>query len=59
MNKVNKIMQDNMTTPSKNISDNKQEKPSPAPNESGIFYIDGSVKIFDPETQEIFVETRT
>jgi hypothetical protein len=28
------------------------------PNESGSFCIDGVVKIFDPNTQEILVESR-
>lgn len=32
---------------------------SQAPNELGGFDISGVVKIYDPETKEIFVEVRT
>lgn len=38
----------------------KQEKPEPRrPNETGSVSISGFVKIFDPKTQEVFVETRS
>lgn len=34
------------------------EKPQ-RPNENGQILVDGAIKIFDPTTQEIFVEVRT
>lgn len=50
---INKIMQKDNEKPS-----NESREPDPSPNEPGIFHIDGVVKIFDPETKEVFVETR-
>jgi hypothetical protein len=29
------------------------------PNENGQILVDGVIKIFDPDTQEVFVEVRT
>ncbi len=29
------------------------------PNENGQILVDGVIKIFDPKTQEVFVEVRT
>lgn len=29
------------------------------PNENGQILVDGAIKIFDPNTEEIFVEVRT
>jgi hypothetical protein len=34
------------------------EKPQ-RPNENGQILVDGAVRIFDPDTKEIFVEVRT
>mgnify|MGYP000521084975 CR=1 FL=1 len=36
----------------------QEEKPSSVPNEAGSFAVEGHVKIFDPETREVFVEKR-
>ena len=33
-------------------------QPEKKPNETGGFYFSSSIKIFDPETQEIIVQTR-
>jgi hypothetical protein len=45
------------------IDQNKQPQPEPKqaprrPNETGTLQIDGFVKIFDPNTKEVFVEKR-
>lgn len=34
------------------------ENSGPKPNETGGFYFSSSIKIFDPETKEILVQTR-
>lgn len=34
------------------------EQPEKKPNENAGFYFSSSIKIFDPETQEILVQTR-
>lgn len=41
-----------------NQSTTEFEKPQ-RPNENGQILVDGAIKIFDPTTQEIFVEVRT
>ncbi len=38
--------------------DQQPKKPQPKPNERAGFVVMGHVKIFDPETQQVFVETR-
>ena len=40
-----------------NTSSNGNQ-PSKKPNETGTVNVEGFVKIFDPKTQEIFVEKR-
>ena len=47
----------------KKIESTIKTAPSPAqsvkkPNEAGSFYIESHVKIFDPTTQEVYVEKR-
>lgn len=37
---------------------NPPETPEKKPNETGGFYFSSSIKIFDPETKEIIVQTR-
>lgn len=39
--------------------DQQEQKEQSRPNETGGFDISGVVKIYDPETKEIFVEVRT
>lgn len=34
------------------------ERPEKAPNENGGFHFEGHIKIFDPETKEVFVDKR-
>lgn len=36
----------------------KQPEPTKRPNETGTLQIDGFVKIFDPNSKEVFVEKR-
>ena len=36
----------------------KSEKPEQKPHETGGFHFEGHIKIFDPETKEIFVDKR-
>ena len=35
-----------------------QEKPQSKPNETGGFHFEGHIKIFDPETKEVFIDKR-
>lgn len=42
-----------------NLQSETQVKTPETPNELGGFDISGVVKIFDPQTQEVFVEVRT
>lgn len=35
-----------------------ENKPEKKPNESGAFHVEGFIKIFDPKSQEVFVEKR-
>ena len=37
---------------------NEQKQPEKTPNESGGFHVEGHIKIFDPETGEIFQDKR-
>lgn len=38
--------------------DPKPQKPAAKPNESGSVYVEAHVKIFDPNSKEVFVEKR-
>ena len=53
------MMQENQTPKNEQkpaeVTVQKQYKP----NESGSIAIDGFVRVFDPNTKEVFVETRT
>jgi hypothetical protein len=51
MNKYTIIEEDTQMT------ENTQEKPG-KPNETGGFYFEGHIKIFDPQTQEVFIDKR-
>ena len=42
-----------------NLQAEIQVQPPEKPNELGGFDISGAIKIFDPETQEVFIEVRT
>lgn len=35
-----------------------QQKPEQKPNETGGFHFEGHIKIFDPETKEVFIDKR-
>ena len=37
---------------------NEQKQPEKTPNESGGFHVEGHIKIFDPETGEVFQDKR-
>jgi len=53
---VNNTMDNELdNTDQQNSVDNKQQK---QPNEAGSFSVAAHVKIFDPDTQEVFVEKR-
>lgn len=41
-----------------NMSKSSANKPNKRPNETGSFSVEAHVKIFDPETKEVFVEKR-
>lgn len=49
-----------MESPQKYSTDqgNQQHTPPSTPDDCGIVHIDGYVKIFDPNTNEILVEAR-
>jgi hypothetical protein len=51
MNKYTIIEEDEQMT------ENTQQKPE-KPNETGGFYFEGHIKIFDPQTQEVFIDKR-
>lgn len=36
----------------------KAEAPQPKPNETGGFHFEGHIKIFDPNTEEVFIDKR-
>ena len=40
------------------IIEESKEKPGPKPNEIGGFYFSSSIKIFDPNSEEILVQKR-
>lgn len=37
---------------------NMQETPQNKPNETGGFHVEGHIKIYDPETKEVFIDKR-
>ena len=39
-------------------TENIQEPKETKPNEAGGFHVEGHIKIFDPETQEVFIDKR-
>jgi hypothetical protein len=43
----------------KEIADKPTETPQKHPDESGGFHLEAHIKIFDPESQEIFVDKRS
>jgi hypothetical protein len=51
---MNKYMMDNKDTEMTQT----QQKNTAKPNESGGFYFEGHIKIFDPESKEIFIDKR-
>jgi hypothetical protein len=58
---INNSMQENNKTPSNHgLTDPVLQKVQPQgkPNEAGKLYIDGVVKIHDPNTKEVYLETR-
>ena len=52
MNKINKNMDTNKQNPQTTVQGQKQ------PDERGGIYLQGHIKIFDPETKEVFVDKR-
>jgi len=53
---VNNTMDNELDdTDQKNVAATEQQK---RPNEAGSFSVAAHVKIFDPDTQEVFVEKR-
>ena len=48
-----KAINKNMTTNTQDIQPKKQ------PDERGSFHLQGHIKIFDPETKEVFVAKRS
>jgi hypothetical protein len=47
-----------MTQKDEQKTEIKHQQPAKKPNETGSVHVEGFVKIFDPKTQEIFVERR-
>ena len=41
-----------------NMPENKNQQAEARPNETGGFHFEGHIKIFDPETNEVFVNKR-
>jgi len=56
MYKLNSSMNDKSVQETKH--DPELKKPQPKPNERAGFAIMGHLKIFDPNTKEVIVETR-
>lgn len=48
---------DNQTENSSKIAQASNKAPT-RPNESGTFYLEDHIKIYDPETKEVHLETR-
>lgn len=44
--------------PNPTLSSNTQKPGAKKPNETGSVRVEGFVKIFDPQTQQVFVEKR-
>ena len=42
----------------KNSTNSAPKQPESKPNERASFYVSGHIKIFDPETKEVILETR-
>lgn len=40
------------------VEDKNKQIPEKKPNENGGFYFSSSVKVFDPNTKEVFVQKR-
>ena len=51
-------MQDNNSKDDNNMQENKSQAQR-KPNESGIVQVQGHIKIFDPNTGEVFVDKRS
>lgn len=47
-----------MQQTTKNLPPQQPAQPTRKPNEAAQFHVDGVVKIFDPNTKEVFVEKR-
>lgn len=41
-----------------NQDSNNKQQPEKTPNETGGFHFEGHIKIFDPQTQEVFIDKR-
>jgi hypothetical protein len=37
----------------------KDNNPSKKPDDTGIIMVDGFIRVYDPNTQQVFVEVRT
>lgn len=55
---INNSMQENKEKPSNVEPVLQKVQPQGKPNEAGKLYIDGVVKIHDPNTKEVYLETR-
>jgi hypothetical protein len=53
------MLNKNMNKISENTQSKEPVQPPQKPNELGGFDISGVVKIYDPESKEVFVEVRT
>jgi hypothetical protein len=51
-------MEDKINQPAQNNQTSKTLRPAPKANESAGLNIDEHVKIFDPETSQVWLETR-
>ena len=54
---INTTMENNKVSDMQEIIENKEESPK-KPDEKGGFHVEGHIKIFDPATNEIFIDKR-
>lgn len=58
INKVNTSMDSNTTQKSQLTQEESKRAPAKQPDDQGNFAVLGHIKIYDPNTKQVYVETR-